>query len=221
VPVHPEEIDETGLAAAKAGALHVRDTSRARPEHSHSHERSCFSLFLGCNSLFRCAGNLHPKCLCLLPFENLTAPFSRRFPAIFPVKQGISAAETGSIVTATTTTHCAGTACFGVARRTLVFSGRSSAPARCRHRLPVGRVAAIERLRRERLTGPAIARALGLARSTVGAVLRRLGLGRLSALEPTPPAIRYERERPGELGSPPKEHRLLAPVGLDHLEEQP
>jgi transposase InsO family protein len=68
-----------------------------------------------------------------------------------------------------------------------------------RHRLPVGSVAAIERLRRERLTGPAIARALGLARSTVGAVLRRLGLGRLSALEPTPPAIRYERERPGEL----------------------
>jgi transposase InsO family protein len=76
---------------------------------------------------------------------------------------------------------------------------RSSAPARCRHRLPVGSVAAIERLRRERLPGPAIARALGLARSTVGAVLRRLGLGRLSALEPTPPAIRYERERPGEL----------------------
>jgi transposase InsO family protein len=76
---------------------------------------------------------------------------------------------------------------------------RSSAPARCRHRLPVGSVVAIERLRRERLTGPAIARALGLARSTVGAVLRRLGLGRLSALEPTPPAIRYERERPGEL----------------------
>jgi transposase InsO family protein len=76
---------------------------------------------------------------------------------------------------------------------------RSSASARCRHRLPVGSVAAIERLRRERLTGPAIARALGLARSTVGAVLRRLGLGRLSALEPTPPAIRYERERPGEL----------------------
>jgi hypothetical protein len=66
---------------------------------------------------------------------------------------------------------------------------RSSAPARCRHRLPVGSVAAIERLRREHLTGPAIARALGLARSTVGAVLRRLGLGRLSALEPTP-AIR-------------------------------
>jgi len=76
---------------------------------------------------------------------------------------------------------------------------RSSAPARCRHRLPAETVAAIERLRRERLTGPAIARKLGMARSTVGAVLRRLGLGRLQALDPKPPAVRYERERPGEL----------------------
>src|SRR3546814_15088045 len=35
--------------------------------------------------------------------------------------------------------------------------------------------------------------------STVGAVLRRLGLGRLRALDPKLPAIRYERQRPGEL----------------------
>jgi len=49
------------------------------------------------------------------------------------------------------------------------------------------------------MTGPAIARALGMARSTVGLVLRRLGLGRLSALEPREPANRYERDRPGEL----------------------
>jgi len=76
---------------------------------------------------------------------------------------------------------------------------RSSAPARCPRRLPAETVASIERLRRERLTGPAIGRQLGLARSTVGAVLRRLGLGRLGALEVKPPAIRYERERPGEL----------------------
>lgn len=76
---------------------------------------------------------------------------------------------------------------------------RSSAPARCPRRLPAGTVAAIERLRRQRLTGPAIARQLGVARSTVGAVLRRLGLGRLASLDPKPPAIRYERQRPGEL----------------------
>jgi transposase InsO family protein len=61
------------------------------------------------------------------------------------------------------------------------------------------RIAEIERLRRQRLTGPAIAKALGMARSTVGAVLRRLGLGRLRALEPRPEVIRYERSAPGEM----------------------
>jgi transposase InsO family protein len=45
----------------------------------------------------------------------------------------------------------------------------------------------------------AIARELGLARSTVGAILRRNGLGRLRALEPKQEVVRYERESPGEL----------------------
>jgi transposase InsO family protein len=76
---------------------------------------------------------------------------------------------------------------------------RSSTPARYRDPVPAGRVAEIERLRRQRLTGPRIARRLGMPRSTVGLVLRRLGLGRLNALDPKPPAIRYQRERPGEL----------------------
>ena len=44
--------------------------------------------------------------------------------------------------------------------------------------------AEIERLRRQRLTGPQIARRLGRPVATVGLVLRRLGLGRLAALEP-------------------------------------
>jgi transposase InsO family protein len=60
-------------------------------------------------------------------------------------------------------------------------------------------VAEIEQLRRMRMTGPAIARALGMARSTVGLVLRRLGLGKLRNLEPRPPILRYERQRPGEM----------------------
>lgn len=76
---------------------------------------------------------------------------------------------------------------------------RSSAPRRCPHRLPAARVAEIERLRRQRMTGPAIARMLGMARSTVGLVLRRLGLGKLRALEPKVPVIRYERAIPGEM----------------------
>lgn len=79
------------------------------------------------------------------------------------------------------------------------LNDRKPTPVRSPHRLPADRVAAIERLRRQRMSGPAIARQLGLARSTVGAVLRRLGLGRLAALDPKPPAIRYQRERPGEL----------------------
>ena len=38
-----------------------------------------------------------------------------------------------------------------------------------------------------------------MARSTVGLVLRRLGLGRLSQLEPKPQVVRYEKAAPGEL----------------------
>jgi transposase len=53
---------------------------------------------------------------------------------------------------------------------------RPSIPSRSPHRTPPAMVAAIDRLRRERLSGPRIARRLGLPISTVGAVLRRLGL---------------------------------------------
>jgi transposase InsO family protein len=76
---------------------------------------------------------------------------------------------------------------------------RSSAPHTCPHRLTAQQIAEVEQLRRARQTGPAIARALGMALSTVGQVLRRLGLGRLALLEPRPAVIRYERERPGEM----------------------
>jgi transposase InsO family protein len=76
---------------------------------------------------------------------------------------------------------------------------RSSAPGRCPRRTPELRVAEIARLRRQRMSGPKIAQALGMAVSTVGAVLRRLGLGKLSSLEPKVPVIRYERAAPGEM----------------------
>jgi transposase InsO family protein len=79
------------------------------------------------------------------------------------------------------------------------LTDRSSAPHHCSRQLTAVQVAAVEQLRRQRQTGPMIARALGMARSTVGLVLRRLGLNRLALLEPRPPVIRYERERPGEL----------------------
>jgi transposase InsO family protein len=79
------------------------------------------------------------------------------------------------------------------------LADRSSRPHRSPTRLDGPPTAEIEALRRQRLTGPAIARRTGRPLSTVGVVLRRCGLGRLAALEPRPPIVRYEREHPGEL----------------------
>jgi transposase InsO family protein len=76
---------------------------------------------------------------------------------------------------------------------------RSSAPHRVHNATPADRVEAIAALRRLRLTGPEIAETLEMATSTVSAVLKRIGLGKLSRLEPEEPIRRYERRRPGEL----------------------
>jgi transposase InsO family protein len=76
---------------------------------------------------------------------------------------------------------------------------RSSAPKRIPHKTPPERVAAVVRLRRLRMTAAQIAVALGMALSTVSAVLKRVGLGKRSRLEPPEPPNRYERRRPGEL----------------------
>ncbi len=65
---------------------------------------------------------------------------------------------------------------------------------------PAEMVARLCARRLERREGPdRLAWETGLARSTVYAVLRRHGLGRLDRLEPRPPVVRYERERPGQL----------------------
>ena len=79
------------------------------------------------------------------------------------------------------------------------LADRSSRPHRCPSRLATHDEDQIEALRRNRMTGPAIARQLGRPVSTIGVVLRRRGLGRLAALDPRKPAIRYQRERPGEV----------------------
>jgi transposase InsO family protein len=76
---------------------------------------------------------------------------------------------------------------------------RSSVPKARPTQLPADRVKAIEALRRLRMTAAEIAECLGLALSTVSRWLRRLGLGRLSRLDPPEPPNRYERKRPGEL----------------------
>jgi transposase InsO family protein len=77
---------------------------------------------------------------------------------------------------------------------------RSTAPHRVHRRIPVRTVRAIERLRRRDRIGPhRIGWILGVAASTVYAILRRLGLGRLRRLEPRPKVIRYEWPAPGDL----------------------
>ena len=75
---------------------------------------------------------------------------------------------------------------------------RSSAPRRVANRTDPQTVAAICALRRLRLSGPELAELLGLPLSTVSAVLKRCGMGKLGRLG-LQPAVRYERERPGEL----------------------
>ncbi len=76
---------------------------------------------------------------------------------------------------------------------------RSSRPYRLRQPTPQPVVAEIERLRRQRWTGKQIAAETAVSPATVSRVLRRLGLNKLSALEPAEPIRRYECEKPGEL----------------------
>jgi transposase InsO family protein len=72
--------------------------------------------------------------------------------------------------------------------------------AHCRrHALGPAWLALIRVLRHGKLVAAEIAARLPLARSTVSAVLSRLGLGRLRYLNPPPPVHRYEWDRPGEL----------------------
>jgi transposase InsO family protein len=76
---------------------------------------------------------------------------------------------------------------------------RSSAPRRIPHRTSGDRVEVIALLRRLRMTSTEIAECLGMALSTVSAVLTRSGLGKLSRLDPLEPPNRYERRAAGEL----------------------
>lgn len=76
---------------------------------------------------------------------------------------------------------------------------RSSRPHHSPARMRRTRERQIVRWRKKRWSNIQIADELKLPLSTVSAVSRRNGLGRLSALEPRPPIIRYERSRPGEL----------------------
>jgi transposase InsO family protein len=75
---------------------------------------------------------------------------------------------------------------------------RSSVPRRVPNRTEEHTIQAIAALRRLRFTGPEIAQVLDRPLSTVSGILTRIGMGRLGRLG-LQPAVRYERQRPGEL----------------------
>jgi transposase InsO family protein len=75
---------------------------------------------------------------------------------------------------------------------------RSSAPRRVANRTDDRTVQLLAALRRLRFTAPELAELFDIPVSTVSAVLKRIGMGRLGRLG-LEPAQRYERERPGEL----------------------
>jgi len=78
------------------------------------------------------------------------------------------------------------------------LTDRSSAPRCVANKTDAQTVAAICALRRLRFSGPELAEVLDLPPSTVSAVLKRSGMGKLGRLGLAPSA-RYERARPGEL----------------------
>lgn len=101
-------------------------------------------------------------------------------------------------------------AAAGVSRRTVYkwlrryregggLRDRSSRATRRPHALPRQWSDLIAYLRLYKQPARRISEQLGIARSTVSAVLARRGLGAQSALEPSSPPCRYERRRPGDL----------------------
>ena len=101
---------------------------------------------------------------------------------------------------------------FGVSERTVYkwlaryrahgtagLQDRSSVARRHPHALSVTWIALIRLLRQSKLVAAEIAQRLPLARSTISAVLTRIGLSRLRFVTPPEPVQRYEWERPGEL----------------------
>src|SRR5262245_43818046 len=79
------------------------------------------------------------------------------------------------------------------------LNDRSSRPHRLYRPTPDALIQQVEALRRQHYAGKQIAFELRLSPATVSRILRRLGLNKISALEPAEPVRRYERERPGEL----------------------
>ena len=76
---------------------------------------------------------------------------------------------------------------------------RSSRPAHCPHQSTEQARRGVIALRHQRKTYRQISQITGVATSTVGRILSRAGLNRLSALEPPKPAQRYVHDHPGDM----------------------
>lgn len=103
-------------------------------------------------------------------------------------------------------------AAFGVSARTVYkwikrfaeegksgLHDRPSTPFHCPQAYLAAWDAVFIRLRQLRLTADEIADALKFPRSSISHALKRIGLNRLSRLNPPAPVRRYERKRPGDL----------------------
>ena len=76
---------------------------------------------------------------------------------------------------------------------------RSSRPLKTRSTVESELAARIEQLRRARMPMRRIAAVVGRSVATISRLLAGVGLSSLRALEPQVPAVRYERDAPGEL----------------------
>jgi transposase InsO family protein len=85
-----------------------------------------------------------------------------------------------------------------VAEGELGLRDRSCAPHRSPNQTPADRIEAIAALRRLRFSAAEIAETLEMALSTISAILKRLGMGRLGRIG-LQPAQRYEWALPGQL----------------------
>ena len=127
-----------------------------------------------------------------------TCPHSRRLIAVRVLEQGWTLAQAAEAAGASVRTAAKWVGRYR-AEGVEGLLDRSSEPLSSPHRTGEERVEAIASLRRLRMTAAEIAVCLRMPLSTVSAVLTRIGLGKLSRLEPLEPPNRYEKKHPGEL----------------------
>ena len=127
-----------------------------------------------------------------------TCPHSRRLIAVRVLEQGWTLAAAAEAAGASVRTASKWVARYRAEGEEGLVD-RSSEPCSAPNRTCEERVELIAFLRRLRMTAAEIAEVIEMPLSTVSAVLSRIGLGKLSRLEPAESPNRYEKALPGEL----------------------